>query len=64
MSAGLPPNRPKPPGGRGAKFDALFEKLQATDAEVIQEPTNQHWGGRDCAFRDPSGNTIRIDEVK
>ena len=45
-------------------LDALFEKLQSTDAEVIQEPTNQHWGGRDCAFRDPSGNTIRIDEVK
>ena len=36
----------------------------ATDAEVIQEPTEQHWGSRDCAFRDPSGNTIRIDEVK
>jgi uncharacterized glyoxalase superfamily protein PhnB len=45
-------------------LDTLFEKLQATDADVIQEPTDQHWGGRDCAFRDPSGNTIRIDEVK
>ena len=45
-------------------LDGLFEKLQATDADVIQEPTDQHWGGRDCAFRDPSGNTIRIDEVK
>ena len=45
-------------------LDALFEKLQAGDAEVMQEPTDQPWGTRDCAFRDPSGNTIRIDEVK
>lgn len=44
-------------------LDGLFEKLQATDAEVVQEPTDQPWGSRDCAFRDPSGNTIRIDEV-
>ena len=45
-------------------LDALFEKLQASDAEVMQEPTDQHYGVRDCAFRDPSGNMIRIDEVK
>ena len=45
-------------------LDSLFEKLQAGDAEVMQEPTDQPWGTRDCAFRDPSGNTIRIDEVK
>ena len=45
-------------------LDAVFEKLQAGDAEVMQEPTDQPWGARDCAFRDPSGNTIRIDEVK
>ena len=45
-------------------LDGLFEKLQAGDAEVMQEPTQQPWGARDCAFRDPSGNTIRIDEVK
>ena len=45
-------------------LDGLFEKLQATDAEVMQEPTDQPWGTRDCAFRDPSGNTIRFDEVK
>ena len=45
-------------------LDAVFEKLQAGDAEVMQEPTEQPWGARDCAFRDPSGNTIRIDEVK
>ncbi len=40
--------------------DALFEKLQATGAEVLQEPMEQDFGPRDCAFRDPSGNTIRI----
>jgi uncharacterized glyoxalase superfamily protein PhnB len=45
-------------------LDGLFEKLQASDAEVMQEPTEQPWGTRDCAFRDPSGNTIRFDEVK
>ena len=45
-------------------LDGLFETLQATDAEVVQEPTDQPWGARDCAFRDPSGNTIRIDEVR
>ena len=45
-------------------LDGLFDKLQAADVEVLQEPTDQPWGGRDCAFRDPSGNTIRIDEVK
>ena len=45
-------------------LDAVFDKLQASDAEVMQEPTDQPWGVRDCAFRDPSGNTIRIDEVK
>lgn len=45
-------------------LDATFERLQASDAEVMQEPTQQPWGARDCAFRDPSGNTIRIDEVK
>jgi uncharacterized glyoxalase superfamily protein PhnB len=44
-------------------LDGVFDKLQAGDAEVMQEPTAQPWGTRDCAFRDPSGNTIRIDEV-
>jgi uncharacterized glyoxalase superfamily protein PhnB len=43
--------------------DALFEKLEATDAEVVQEPTDQPYGLRDCAFRDPSGNLIRIQQV-
>ncbi|MEV4290680.1 VOC family protein [Nonomuraea bangladeshensis] len=40
--------------------DAVFDKLQATGAEVMQEPTDQPYGVRDCAFRDPAGNMIRI----
>jgi uncharacterized glyoxalase superfamily protein PhnB len=43
--------------------DGAFEKLQATDAEVVQEPTDQPYGVRDCAFRDPSGNMVRIQQV-
>src|SRR5919108_5776098 len=43
--------------------DGTFERLQAGDAEVVQEPTDQPYGVRDCAFRDPSGNLIRIQEV-
>jgi catechol 2,3-dioxygenase-like lactoylglutathione lyase family enzyme len=42
-------------------LDATFAKLQAEDAEIVQEPTEQPWGTRDCAVRDPSGNLIRID---
>ncbi|MFF9688116.1 VOC family protein [Streptomyces sp. NPDC014623] len=45
-------------------LDGTFEKLQADDAEVIQEPTEQPYGVRDCAFRDPAGNQIRIQEVR
>ncbi|CAA9488721.1 MAG: putative lyase [uncultured Rubrobacteraceae bacterium] len=41
-----------------------FERLQADGAEVIQEPTDQPYGIRDCAFRDPAGNHIRINEVR
>ena len=44
-------------------LDGTFEKLQARDAEVVQEPTQQPYGVRDCAFRDPAGNLIRISEV-
>jgi uncharacterized glyoxalase superfamily protein PhnB len=44
-------------------IDGVFERLQATDAEVIQEPTDQPYGVRDCAFRDPAGNHIRINQV-
>lgn len=43
-------------------LDASFEKLRASDAEIVQEPTDQPWGTRDCAVRDPSGNLIRIDQ--
>jgi len=40
--------------------DETFEKIRASGAEVMQEPADQFWGVRDCAFRDPSGNMIRI----
>jgi catechol 2,3-dioxygenase-like lactoylglutathione lyase family enzyme len=40
--------------------DASFERLRAAGAEVMQEPTDQNYGVRDCAFRDPSGNQIRF----
>ena len=45
-------------------LDAVFERLQASDAEVVQEPTEQPYGRRDCAVRDPAGNLIRINEVR
>ncbi|WP_207455171.1 VOC family protein [Herbiconiux sp. SYSU D00978] len=41
-------------------LDGLFERVRASGAEVLQEPMDQPWGPRDCAFRDPSGTTIRI----
>ena len=43
-------------------LDATFDKLQAGGAEVVQEPIDQPWGVRDCAFRDPTGNMIRINQ--
>ena len=45
-----------------ADLDGTFERLQASDADVVQEPTEQPYGIRDCAFRDPAGNLIRINE--
>ncbi len=45
-------------------LDGTFEKVQAGDAEVVQEPTEQPYGVRDCAFRDPAGNMIRIQELR
>lgn len=45
-------------------LDGTFEKVQATDAEVVQEPTDQPYGVRDCAFRDPAGNLVRIQELR
>jgi catechol 2,3-dioxygenase-like lactoylglutathione lyase family enzyme len=44
-------------------LDGTFERLQAGGADVVQEPTEQPYGVRDCAFRDPAGNLIRINEV-
>ena len=44
-------------------LDATFEKVRAAGAEVLQEPVSQPWGARDCAFRDPSGNMVRIAQA-
>jgi catechol 2,3-dioxygenase-like lactoylglutathione lyase family enzyme len=44
-------------------LDGTFEKIQAGDAEVVQEPTDQPYGVRDCAFRDPAGNMVRIQQL-
>jgi catechol 2,3-dioxygenase-like lactoylglutathione lyase family enzyme len=46
-----------------ADLDGTFAKLEANGAEVVQEPTDQPYGVRDCAFRDPAGNMIRIQEL-
>ena len=43
-------------------LDAVFAKLKASGAEIVQEPTDQPWGARDGAVRDPSGNLVRIDQ--
>src|SRR5215210_681631 len=45
-------------------LDGVFAKLEASDAEVVQEPTEQPYGVRDCAFRDPAGNMIRIQQLE
>jgi catechol 2,3-dioxygenase-like lactoylglutathione lyase family enzyme len=47
-----------------ADLDGTFERLLASGADVIQEPTEQRYGLRDCAFRDPAGNEIRITELR
>ncbi len=44
-------------------LDGTFERLQAGGAEVVQEPTDQPYGIRDCAFRDPAGNLVRINQL-
>lgn len=46
-----------------ADLDATFDKLRA-DADVVQEPTDQPYGVRDCAVRDPAGNLIRLQELR
>ena len=48
---------------RSDDVDAAFERVRAWGAEVLQEPIDQGWGPRDCAFRDPSGNTVRIAQA-
>jgi catechol 2,3-dioxygenase-like lactoylglutathione lyase family enzyme len=45
-------------------LDGTFDRLQAGGAEVVQEPTEQPYGVRDCAFRDPAGNLLRIQEPR
>jgi predicted enzyme related to lactoylglutathione lyase len=45
-------------------LDGTFERVQASNAEVVQEPADQPYGIRDCAFRDPAGNLIRIQELR
>lgn len=44
-------------------LDGLFARLEASGAEALQEPMDQHYGVRDCAFRDPAGNLIRINQT-
>jgi catechol 2,3-dioxygenase-like lactoylglutathione lyase family enzyme len=44
-------------------LDGVFEKVRASGAEVLQEPMDQPWGPRDSAFRDPSGNMVRISQA-
>ena len=48
---------------RSGDIDATFETLRSFGAEVLQEPMEQDWGPRDCAFRDPSGNMVRIAQA-
>ncbi|SFB15637.1 Uncharacterized conserved protein PhnB, glyoxalase superfamily [Amycolatopsis marina] len=45
-------------------LDGVFRELQTRGAEVVQEPTEQPYGVRDCAFRDPAGNLIRLQELR
>ena len=45
-------------------LDGTFEQLQSLDADIVQEPTDQPWGVRDCAVRDPAGNLIRIQQLR
>ncbi len=48
---------------RSDDLDTTFETVRASGAEVLQEPASQPWGARDCAFRDPSGNLVRIAQA-
>ncbi|WP_047870874.1 VOC family protein [Nocardiopsis sp. RV163] len=44
-------------------LDGLFQRLEAAGADVVQEPIDQDYGVRDCAFRDPSGNLVRVNQT-
>jgi catechol 2,3-dioxygenase-like lactoylglutathione lyase family enzyme len=44
-------------------LDGVFERLRARNVEVVQEPTDQPYGIRDCAFRDPAGNLVRLQQI-
>ncbi len=44
-------------------LEATFDRVVASGAEVLEEPTDQFWGVRDCAVRDPSGNMVRIEQA-
>ena len=46
-----------------SNLEETFEKVRASGADVMQEPMDQPWGARDCAFRDPSGNMVRINQA-
>lgn len=45
-------------------LDATFERVQSSEAEVVQEPMDQPWGARDFAVRDPAGNLVRVQEMQ
>lgn len=45
------------------ELEALFEKVEASGVDVLQEPMDQDWGARDFAFRDPAGNTVRVQQL-
>ncbi|MFC5177038.1 VOC family protein [Nocardioides taihuensis] len=45
-------------------LDGAFEKIQAGDVDIVQEPTEQPYGVRDCAVRDPAGNMVRIQQIR
>ena len=45
-------------------LDATFARIEASGADVVQEPTQQPYGMRDCAVRDPAGNLVRIQELR
>jgi catechol 2,3-dioxygenase-like lactoylglutathione lyase family enzyme len=47
-----------------ADLDGTFARLQASGVDVVQEPIDQPYGVRDCAFRDPAGNLIRMNELR